>query len=276
MPRAGGGRNAPSQHEVVGRVLALAAEPGTDRPRQRVEPPDTTQRFGRHLQHPVAAAHVRELVQQHDVHPLRRPLGRRHRQHDDRPAPAPRRHQTRTRTQEQVDAASQAARPREVDTQSMPRPILHPARRRAEPSEPRQPDQEHTGTGGRAHEPDGHGQPADDVVARDGRHRRLRERDVGAQSERVGHERFDRSHPHRRNRQEVERGRRDRRHNADRQHPPPRGSRALAQTEGADQRQEQDRRHLDGQHGQQAHHGSPRLPLAPLPTGALPRDAPAD
>ena len=170
MRRAGGGRNAPSQDEVVGRVLALAAQPGTDHPRQRVEPPDAAQRLGRHLQQPVAVANVRQLVQQHDAHPLRRPLGRCRRQHDGRPPPAPRRHQSGTRTEQQVDAASQAARTREVGAQAMPRPIRHEARRRAEPAEPRQPDQKHAGAGDRARQPDRHGQQADDMAARDGRH----------------------------------------------------------------------------------------------------------
>ena len=58
------------------------------------------------------------------------------------------------------------------------------------------------------------------------------ERDVGAQPERVEHERSDRSHPHhRRNRQDVERGRRDRRHDADRQHPVPRADADLVRSQ---------------------------------------------
>ena len=53
----------------------------------------------------------------------------------------------------------------------MPRAIRHTARRRTERSKSRQPDQEHTDTCDRAHQPDRHDQPADDIVARDGRHR---------------------------------------------------------------------------------------------------------
>ena len=290
MRRATGGRNALSQHEVVGRELALATEPCADHPGERVEPPDTAQRFGRQLQQPVAAARVRELVQQHDAHPLCRPLGRRRRQHDDRPPPAPCRHQAGERSEHQVGAASQAARPREIGAQPMPPAIRRAARRRAEPSESRQPDQEHANAGDRPQQPDRHGHPADDVAAGDDRRRgslrcsrqfrhactgcRFREEDVGTQPECVEHERCGRSHSHHRwDRQNVECRRSDRCDDPDRQHPALRGGRAPAQAEGADQRQEQDRRHLDGQHGQQTHHGSSRSPLLSLPSRPLPRDA---
>ena len=152
--RAGGGRNPPRQHEVVGRVLALAAQSGSHLPRQRVEPPEAAQRFGRHLQQPVTAARVGKLVQQHDAHPLGRPPGRRRRQHHRRPPPTPGRHQPPTRTEQQVDPATQAARPREAAAQPMPRPLRHTARRDAEPAESRQPDQQHTGAGRHARQPD--------------------------------------------------------------------------------------------------------------------------
>ena len=63
MGRVGGGRNPLSQYEVVGGLLALATEPSADHPCDRVEPPQTAQRLGRHEQDPVAAAHMREFVQ---------------------------------------------------------------------------------------------------------------------------------------------------------------------------------------------------------------------
>ena len=97
----------------------------------------------------------------------------------------------RERTEQAVGAALQAVRPRKVGAQPMPRPIRHTARRGTEPAESRQPDQEHTDTGHRAHQPDRHGQPADDVVTRGGHHR-LR-RNGGSE-----HTRICRNHLHHR------------------------------------------------------------------------------
>ena len=60
---------------------------------------------------------------------------------------------------------------RDRRTEPVPPPIRHAARRRAEPSESRQPDQEHADTGGRPQQPDRHGHPADDGAASDDRRR---------------------------------------------------------------------------------------------------------
>ena len=212
------------------------------------------QRFGHHLQQPVAAARMRQLVQKHDAHPLRRPPGRRLGQHDGRPPPAPRGDQTGARTEQQFDAAPQAAGPREVGAQPMPRSVRDAGRRRAKPSESRQPDQQHQGADDHAGEPDRHGQPTNDVVVRDRRHRHRR--DGG--SERAG---IGGRHLHeRQHRQEVKRRRRACRHDANREHPVPPERRPRAQRDGSHERQQQDGRHLDGQRGEQGHHTSSRLP----------------
>ena len=64
--------------------------------------------------------------------------------------------------------------------------------------------------------------------------------------------------------------------NTGRQYPVSRCRRPRAQADGADEREEQDHRHLDGQRGQQAHHGSSRSPRGSLLSGSSAGDAPAD
>ena len=82
MRRVVGPLDAAVQHRIVARVLALLAQALRGEPDERVEPVRRPQTFGGHLREPVAAADVRELVQEHDAHAIVGPLARRCRQDD--------------------------------------------------------------------------------------------------------------------------------------------------------------------------------------------------
>src|SRR5438477_9288785 len=77
------------QYSIVGRLLAFAAQAVFGGPEERIEPIDGADQLGEHVNNPVAAADVRQLVGEYDAYAVVRPVigegGQEHNRTTDAP-----------------------------------------------------------------------------------------------------------------------------------------------------------------------------------------------
>ena len=154
------------QDDVVARVLARRAQSPRRDPRQRAEPGDRAEALSRDLRGPVAAGHVRHLMEQHDVHVAIGPLGGVTGHDDPGPQPAPAGENSRMRGPQHQDASLEAEAGGDAGREPLPRRVDQRFGALADPRQACKSGQEPGEHGERAGCPHGHEEANSSLPAR--------------------------------------------------------------------------------------------------------------
>ena len=154
--------DAEVQHGVVTRPLAVLPQTPAGDPHERVEPVNGSKHFRRHLNRPVAAEDVRELVSDHHARAILGPLVRRPWQNHPGPEEPPGDQHRGVIALQQQDRAAQRVSRRDRFRQLGPRALDHALSPRRDPGQPPQPDEQDQQADRDAGDPEGSGQVAVD------------------------------------------------------------------------------------------------------------------